>query len=176
MPAMLDTLQALVAPAAMQRLTLVLNHVLGAEPMAMDRLRAHAGRCIGLQLSQWPSLLPAPPAMVFCITRAGLLEWLDQAPAVEPDLRVTVDASNPAMMALRLLAGDRPAIAIQGDAAFASDVHWLADNLRWDVGADLERLFGPAVAHQLESFGRSVAAGLQRLAQAGGRFAPGSAR
>jgi ubiquinone biosynthesis accessory factor UbiJ len=170
---MLESLQALVAPAALQRLTLVLNHVLAAEPVAVARLKPHAGRCIGLQMSQWPSLLPPPPAIVFCITRAGLLEWVEQPDAAVPDLHVSVAAGNPAAVALGLLAGARPPIAIQGDAALAADVNWLADNLRWDVAADLERLFGPAVAHQLAGFGRTLAEGLRRLVQAGGSLAAG---
>jgi ubiquinone biosynthesis protein UbiJ len=169
----LESLQALVAPAALQRLTLVLNHVLAAEPVAVARLKPHAGRCIGLQMSQWPALLPPPPAIVFSITRAGLLEWVEQPGAAVPDLHVSVAAGNPAAVALGLLAGARPPVAIQGDAALAADVNWLADNLRWDVAADLERLFGPAVAHQLAGFGRTLADGLRRLVQAGGSLAAG---
>jgi ubiquinone biosynthesis protein UbiJ len=146
---------------------------LAAEPVAVARLKPHAGRCIGLQMSQWPSLLPPPPAIVFCITRAGLLEWVEQPGAAVPDLHVSVAAGNPAAVALGLLAGARPPVAIQGDAALAADVNWLADNLRWDVAADLERLFGPAVAHQLAGFGRTLAEGLRRLVQAGGSLAAG---
>ena len=168
---MLDTLQALVAPAALQRLTLVLNHVLASEPVAAARLKNHAGRCIGLQLQGWPSLLPPAPPMHFCITRAGLLEWQESPVPVEPDLRVDVDASNPAALALRVLTGGRPTIAIQGDAAFAADVNWLADNLRWDVAADLERLFGPMAAQQLSQAGRALAGALKQLVQAGSSLA-----
>jgi ubiquinone biosynthesis protein UbiJ len=170
---MLESLQALLAPAALQRLTLVLNHVLAAEPVAVARLQPHAGRCIGLQMSQWPALLPRPPAVVFSVTRAGLLEWVEQPGTAVPDLQVSVDAGNPAAVALGLLSGSRPPVAIQGDAAFAADVNWLADNLRWDVEADLERVFGPAVAHQLGGFGRALADGLRRLVQAGGSLAAG---
>ena len=167
---MLDTLQALVAPAALQRLTLVLNHVLASEPVAAARLKNHAGRCIGLQMEGWPAVLPPPPAMRFCITPAGLLEWQDVALG-EPDLRVAVDARNPLQIAWRLLTGGRPTIAIQGDAAFAADVNWLADNLRWDVAADLERVFGPLAAQQLSQAGRALAAALKQLVQAGGALA-----
>jgi ubiquinone biosynthesis protein UbiJ len=111
--------------------------------------------------------------MVFCITPAGLLEWVEQPATVTPDLQVSVAAGNPAAVGLRLLAGERPPIAIQGDAAFAADVHWLADNLRWDVASDLERLFGPAVAHQLAGWGRALADGLRRVVKAEGSVAAG---
>lgn len=168
---MLDALNALVAPAAMERLTLLINHVLASEPAAMERLKPHAGRCIGLHLQGWPKLLPAPPALAFCITRAGLLEWSAQGVPSQPDLHVTLAADNPALLALRWLGGQPPAMDIQGDAAFASDVHWLAENLRWDIEADLERVFGPSVAHQLARAGKGLEAALKRLLQTGGEMA-----
>jgi len=40
-------------------------------------------------------------------------------------------------------------------------VNWLLQNVRWDVAADLERLFGPVVAHQLHQAGRMVAGGMR---------------
>jgi ubiquinone biosynthesis protein UbiJ len=168
---MLEALHALVAPAAVERLTLLINHVIGGEPVAMQRLRPHAGRCIGLQLRGWPALLPAPPTLAFRVTPAGLLEWCGDAPPAQPDLRVGIDASNPALLGLRWLSGRPPAMDIQGDAAFAADVHWLADHLRWDVAADLERLFGPIVARELERGGQMLAGALQRVVQAGGDLA-----
>jgi ubiquinone biosynthesis protein UbiJ len=167
---MLDALHALVAPAAMERFTLLLNHVLNGEAAATARLKPHAGRCIGLHLSHWPALLPAPPAMVFRVTPAGLLEWAGAEPP-PTDLHVTLNASNPALLAMRWLSGEPPAMEIVGDAALASDVHWLADHLRWDVADDLERLFGPAVARELSRLGALVAGALRRAAQAGAGFA-----
>jgi ubiquinone biosynthesis protein UbiJ len=169
---MLEALHALVAPAALERLTLVINHVLAGEPVATQRLRPHAGRCIALQLQGWPALLPPPPALAFRVTPAGLLEWCGaDAAAALPDLRVAIDASNPALLGLRWLSGQAPAMDIQGDAAFAADVHWLADNLRWDVAADLEGLFGPVVARELERAGALFSAALQKLARTGGDLA-----
>ena len=40
---MLQSLNALLAPALMERLVLVINHVLGAEPAATQRLRRATG-------------------------------------------------------------------------------------------------------------------------------------
>jgi ubiquinone biosynthesis protein UbiJ len=168
---MLEALNALVAPAAMERLTLLVNHVLAGEPAAVARLKPHAGRCIGLHLQDWPRLLPAPPALAFCITRAGLLEWCPGGAPVQPDLHVTLAADNPALLALRWLGGQPPAMDIQGDAALASDVHWLAENLRWDLAADLERFFGPAAAHQIAGLGRTLEAALRKGVQATGDLA-----
>jgi len=164
---MLDALNALVAPAAMERLTLALNHVLAAEPAATQRLLPHRGRRIALELRQWPGWLPQPPVLAFAITPAGLLEWCRDAVPAGADLHVAIDAGNPAGLALGWLSGRSPTMDVQGDAALAGDVQWLADNLRWDVEADLERLFGPAVAHQLARFGGLLKSALQRAAQAG---------
>lgn len=163
---MLHSLQALVAPALAERLTLVINHVLSGEAVATERLRPHAGRTLALALNDWPRLLPAPPALAWRVTPAGLLEWcgLDGAPA--PDLAVQLDAGNPALLLARALGGTPPPVQIDGDAQLAGDVNWLLLNLRWDVAADLERLFGPVVAHQLYKVGSAMAAALRTALKA----------
>ncbi len=168
---MLHTLSNLMAPAVAQRLTLVFNHVLGSEAVAMDRLRPHAGRRLQLQLAGWPSLLPAPPPLSWRITPAGLLEWVAAGPADGSDggdlaeLLLVLDAANPALLVSRVLAGEPPPVQVEGDAQLAGDVNWLVQNLRWDVVADLERLFGPVVAQQLASLGRALAGGLRAAVQ-----------
>ena len=161
---MLNKLNALLAPALMDRLVLVVNHVLAAEPQALARLMPHRGRVLQLDLLQLPRLLPAPPPLAFLITPAGLVEWC-QAP-VEADLRVKLEAANPAALALRLLGGESPKLVIEGDAQLATDVDWLLKNLRWDVADDLHRLFGPTLAHELQRFGSALARAL-RSASAG---------
>ena len=158
---MLHTLQALVAPAVLARLTLLINHVISSEPVATERLRPHAGRHIELLLAGWPALLPAPPPLAWRITPAGLLEWCGPQPEPEADLSVRMDADNPALLAARLLAGDVPPLQIDGDAQLAGDINWLAQNLRWDMAADLERFFGPVVAQQLSRLGTALAAALR---------------
>ena len=159
--AMLQSLNALLAPALMERLVLVINHVLAAEPAATQRLRSHEQQIIELQLQGWPSLLPPPPALAWRITPAGLLDWCGAAGVDNPDLAVQLDASNPALLIARALGGETPALQIDGDAQLAGDVNWLLQNVRWDVAADLERLFGPVVAQQLHQLGRMVAGGMR---------------
>ncbi|HSW09110.1 hypothetical protein [Aquabacterium sp.] len=156
---MIDKLNALLAPALMERLTLVVNHVLASEPDAVARLLPHQGRTVRLLLESWPRLLPTPPVLAFRITPAGLVEWA--ADEAGGDLLVRIDAGNPAALALRMLAGEQPAVAIEGDAQLATDIDWLLKNLRWDVAADLERLFGPAAAHELHRLGSWFAKGLR---------------
>ncbi|MFO1287158.1 MAG: hypothetical protein U1F49_11870 [Rubrivivax sp.] len=72
---MFDALANLLAPPVLERLTLLLNHVLRAEPAASARLAAHSGRTFSMQLANWPPLLPVPPALAWRVTPAGLLEW-----------------------------------------------------------------------------------------------------
>ena len=174
---MLHSLQAVLAPALAERLTLVINHVLSAESVATQRLQPHAGRTLSLTLNQWPALLPPPPALAWRITPAGLLEWCGAAVAdgtPAPDLHVQIDAANPALLVARAVAGTPPPVQIDGDAQLAGDVNWLLQNLRWDVAADLERLFGPGPAVALHRMGSSLAtalrAGLKSVSQLGERL------
>lgn len=162
---MLQRLHAFLAPALAERLTLLLNHVLSSEAVATERLAAHAGRSLCLNLAGWPALLPAPPVLAWRITPAGLLDW-QAGDLAAADLAVQLDASNPALLLARAMAGEAAQVQIEGDAQLAGDVNWLMHNLRWDVAADLERLFGPVVAQQLSQLGRALAAGV-RMASKG---------
>jgi ubiquinone biosynthesis accessory factor UbiJ len=162
---MLQTVRSLVVPALLQRLTLLANHVLSAEPAALQRLLPHSGKRLCVEWLDWPSLLPAPPVAMFRVTPAGLLESCDEggaATAVPAELQLRVAAANPALLMVRLAAGERPRVSVQGEAQFAADVHWLADNLRWDLEADLARMLGPLPARQLAALGSALAAGLRR--------------
>jgi ubiquinone biosynthesis protein UbiJ len=165
---MLQSLRALVVPAAMQRLTLWVNHLLSAEPVAMQRLLPHAGKRLRVEMIDWPSLLPVPPTAEFEVTPAGLLEICDEGSPGEPRAALTlqVAAANPAGLMARLATGGRPEVSVQGEAQFAADIQWLADNLRWDIEADLAHVLGPVPARQLASLGAAVAAALRRLAPA----------
>ncbi|HEV7914185.1 MAG TPA: hypothetical protein VGP22_10475 [Albitalea sp.] len=158
---MLQTLQQLAGTAFMERFTLWLNHVIAAESAAVQRLRPHAGRCMRLQLTGWPSLLPPLPELTFAVTPAGLLEWTPLPTTAHPDLQLSIDASNPARSVVEGLAGQRPAVAVIGDAALATDISWMMDNLRWDAQDDLARFVGVGPAHELARIGGKLAAGLR---------------
>jgi ubiquinone biosynthesis protein UbiJ len=172
---MLNTLQSRLGPLLTEplaeRLTLLLNHVLAAEPAATERLRPHAGRRVALAVSGWPALLPAPPLLAWAVTPAGLLQWAGAEAAATADLRLRLDASNPALLLARAVGGEAPPVQIEGDAQLAGDVNWLLQNLRWDAAADLEKLCGPAVAQQLVEWGRLFAAGLRQALQLAARAA-----
>jgi len=162
---MLQTVRSLVVPALLQRLTLLANHVLSAEPTALQRLLPHTGKRLCVELLDWPSLLPAPPVATFRVTPAGLLESCEEGgpgAASPAELQLRVAAANPALLMVRLAAGERPEVSVQGEAQFAADVHWLVDNLRWDFESDLARMFGPLPARQLAALGGALATGLRR--------------
>jgi ubiquinone biosynthesis protein UbiJ len=167
---MLNSLQAMLAPALAERLTLLLNHVLASEPVACERLQHHRGATLQIMLEHWPALLPPPPVLSWRITPAGLLQWngaegLAPVSADAAQLHVVIDAENPALRVARALGGEPPALRIEGDAALAGDVNWLLQNLRWDVAADLERLFGPQMAGVLHPLGRMLGRGLRSALQ-----------
>jgi ubiquinone biosynthesis protein UbiJ len=168
---MLHSLQALASAAVIERAILLANHVIAGEPVAAQRLREHASRTVLLQFDGWPALLPAVPPIALRITAAGLLEWCGDEVPESPDLRVGVDASNPALSLLRSFAGERPRIEVAGDAQLATDVNWLFDNLRWDIEDDLARLIGDAPARELARFGGSVATAMREAVRAVGSVA-----
>lgn len=120
------------------RLILLLNHVLQQEPEAMARLKRQAGQPVRLC---WGAL-----ALTLQSSSAGLLERC--SPDAAAALTVTVQ-DNALSLGRRLMAGERPAVDVQGDVQLAAEVAWLADNVRWDVQEDLSRLLGDAPAHLL---------------------------
>lgn len=152
-PGMLEAIKALAQRSVMERLVLLVNHVIAAEPAALERLRPHAARTLQIELAGWPTLLPAVGPFAFRVSPAGLIEWLPEASTVPADLRIAADAANPALALTRIVAGERPAVTVSGDAGFASDIDWLIDNLRWDLQDDLARIVGDAPARQLGKVG-----------------------
>ncbi|MCA0175998.1 MAG: hypothetical protein LCH73_06875 [Proteobacteria bacterium] len=145
--------------AAQARGVLWANHVLKSAPAATQRLVPHAGRVLRVELEgAWNQ----PGPTVLAITPAGLLEQVDDAHAA--DLTLHVDASAPLDQAQRLARGEQPRVAIEGDAALAADVSWIIANVRWDVAADLERVFGPTAADVLVRAGGMAAEGARMAA------------
>ena len=168
---MFQSVQALVQGAVLERATLLVNHVLAAEPVAMTRLQRHSGSALRIGFKGWPSFLPALPVVAFRISPAGLVEWLGPTPPTTSDLRIELDVANPAAALAQALTGERPAVEIAGDAEFASDVNWLIDNLRWDIEDDLARVVGAGPARELARLGRWVAAAMRGSARTLAGFA-----
>lgn len=168
---MLQSWSSLWVPAVQDRLALLLNHVVGREAVARQRLAALKGRALVLHLAGWPALLPAAPDLVLGITPAGLFERLEAAPGEA--LRIELDASNPLQTGLAALRGERPRVTVQGDAVIAGELSWLIDNLRWDVEDDLAALVGPLPARQLSGIAQGARESIAALAKTVAGFRPG---
>ncbi len=163
--------ETLLLPALTQHALLVLNHVLASEPSATERLRPHVGRVLRLEWQLPAGPWPRPPAVALRITPAGLFESLESAePAADAAtaLRVSVELPTPPRALGMWLAGERPALTIDGDVRLAADVAWLAEHLRWDVEHDLARLVGDAPAHQLARLAAALRDGLRATARQAG--------
>ena len=157
-------------PVVQDKLVLLLNHLLNAEPIAMQRLLPHQGKIIVLRPHALPSVLERflpPPSLGLLITPAGLLERLEHPSSAEPNLEVMVDAAEPLAAASAWLQKGMPPLRLNGDAQLATDINWLVENIRWDAAADLEPWVGPTMAEQLVRWGTWLRGGfdsaLQRL-------------
>lgn len=136
-----------------------LNHLLGAEAWARDKLKPFAGQCVEFHASPLPALR-------LNILDTGLLEAAAQDAA--PSLVVTIGSGAlPALMQ-----GEDALmreIGVEGNADLASAVQYLFRHLRWDMEEDLSRIFGDVVAHRLVRGGGRLAAwnreAVTRLAQ-----------
>jgi ubiquinone biosynthesis protein UbiJ len=164
--------QDLWLPAVRNRMVLFVNHVLNGCPPAGERLRAHAGKVVKVDVSGWPGLIPVPPPLALRVTPAGLFEAVEMADGggVSIDLSVKLDASQSAKIAESAFRGGVPPMAIEGDAAFAADFSWIAQNVRWDPAADAERFFGPTVAEGVSRASAGFAQAAEAAKDAMGRM------
>jgi ubiquinone biosynthesis accessory factor UbiJ len=159
---MLQSVRELVLPAAQARLLLVVNHVVAREPAAVQRLKAHAGRRLAVALVDQPGWLPALPPMRVAITPAGLFDSDGDSLDAAPDLTLRMSMPAPPQLLAALTGGPLPSVHIEGAAAVAADMHWLADNLRWDIEADLAQAVGATPARLAMSVGRAARQALRR--------------
>jgi ubiquinone biosynthesis protein UbiJ len=122
-----------------------INHLLRSASWARDVLRRHASKTARFEVF--------PLAVAFTVLGSGEVApaGADAAPAATVRL-------GPGLM-LRLAARDESAwreIDITGDTDFASAIHHVARNLRWDVEEDLSRVFGDIAAHRMAESGRTL--------------------
>ncbi len=121
-----------------------INHLLRSASWARDVLRRHAGKTARFEVF--------PYAVALTVLDSGEVApaGADAAPAATVKLA-------PGIM-LRLAARDESAwreIDITGDTDFASAIHHVTRNLRWDVEEDLSRVFGDIAAHRMAETGRT---------------------
>ena len=138
---------------AQGRLVLLLNHVLGQEPTALERLRRQKGQCIQLSWREY--------RLQWLITPAGLLARAETHS--EADLHLHISQTSPVTLVQALLKGDKPAMRIDGDVMLAADINWLVDHVRWDMEEDLSRVFGDATAHHMAALFKRIASAMREF-------------
>jgi ubiquinone biosynthesis protein UbiJ len=141
--------------------TAALNHVLRSTPVAMERLRRHAGRTAEFRIG--------PVALAFTVQTTG--EVTAALPGASRDLEVRL---SPFLLP-RLAAHDEAAyreIEMKGDMELAHEVSFLARHLAWDYEEDLSKVIGDIAAHRVARGARGLA---RWVREAGIRTAQGAA-
>jgi ubiquinone biosynthesis protein UbiJ len=125
-----------------------LNHLLGAEAWARDKLKPYAGQCVEFRS-------PPLPALRLDILDSGLLRA-----AVEDAAPTLVVSIGPAALPASLRGEDAlmREIGIEGNADLAGTVQYLFRHLRWDIAEDLSKVFGDVLAQRMVTEGRRFAA------------------
>ena len=126
--------------------TRALNHVLRSAPLAMERLRRHAGRTAAFQVG--------PLTLAFTVQTNG--EVTAALPAASRDLTVRLSPFLLPRLAAREEAAYRE-IEMQGDMELAHEISFLARHLTWDVEEDLSKVVGDIAAHRIVAGAREVA-------------------
>ena len=121
------------------------NHVLRSAPLAMERLRKHAGRTVAFHVG--------PVDAAFTIQTTGEVASAASAAARDLDVRISP------FLVPRLAAGEEAAfreIEMSGDMELAHEISYLARNLQWDYEEDLSKVVGDIAAHRIANGARAV--------------------
>lgn len=136
-----------------------LNHLLGREAWAREKLAPFAGELVELRFA------PLPPV------RLAIDEGGQAAPAEAGREATLVITAKPEIFAA-LAKGEEHlmgAVDISGNARLATEILALLRYLRWDVEEDLSRVFGDVIAHRMVRTARDFASwqadALKRLAE-----------
>ena len=138
--------------------TAFINHLLRSASWARDALRRHAGKTARFEVF--------PFAVALTVLESG-----EVAAAGANAVPAATVRLGPGLM-LRLAARDESAwreIDIAGDTDFASAIHHVTRNLRWDVEEDLSRVFGDIAAHRMAETGRTLQRWGEQAAENTGR-------
>jgi ubiquinone biosynthesis protein UbiJ len=140
-----------------------LNHVLRSAPLALERLRRHAGRTVNFRVG--------PLDTALTIQTTG--EVTDAAAAARHDLDVRI---SPFLLP-RLAMGEDAAfreIEMTGDMELAQELSFIARNLDWDFEEDLSKAVGDIAAHRIAGAVRAFRNGsreaVSRLAQGAAEY------
>lgn len=113
------------------------NHVLRSAPLAMQRLRKHAGRTAAFHVG--------PVTLAFTVQTTG--EVTNAVPGAPRDLEVRISPFLLPRLAAREEAAFRE-IEMQGDMELAQEISFLVRHLTWDVEEDLSKVIGDIAAHR----------------------------
>ncbi len=130
----------------MTSLAAFINHVLGQNGQARERLRKHAGKTVRIDAS--------PVVLTVGITAAGGVEAVPAAEHANVSFRVSA-AQLPLMLADP--EGALKSVQLAGDAEFAQLIASLLREVRWDAEEDLSRLVGDVPAYRLMQAARAFA-------------------
>lgn len=118
-----------------------LNHVLGQNAWATDKLKPYAGRHARLAM---------PPLLLDCIVAEDgrLAELVETDAGDKPDVEIALPLTAPllALQGSDRLMGD---VQITGSAEFADAFGFVLRNLRWDIEEDLSKAVGDIAAHRI---------------------------
>lgn len=114
------------------------NHVLRGAPLALERLRKHAGRTAAFHVG--------PFSVALTVQTTG--EVTAAVAGVARDLDVRISPFLVPRLAAREEAAFRE-IEMQGDMELAQEISYLARNLAWDAEEDLAKVVGDVAAHRM---------------------------
>lgn len=127
-------------------ITRSINHVLRSAPLALERLRRHAGRTVAFHVG--------PATLAFTVQTTG--EVVAALPAAARDLDVRISPFLLPRLAMREDAAFHE-IDMQGDMELAQEISFLARHLTWDVEEDLSKVTGDIAAHRIVGAARGAA-------------------
>ena len=122
-----------------------MNHVLRSAPLAMERLRKHAGRTVAFRVG--------PVESAFTIQTTGEVARAVAGAARDLDVRISP------FLVPRLAAGEEAAyreIEMAGDMELAHEISFIARTLDWDYEEDLSKAVGDIAAHRIAGGARAL--------------------
>lgn len=123
----------------------------------MARIARHKGRVVRMA---WRSM-----EIGLVATPAGLLDLAGSDQAA--DLRLSISEESATALLRAAMAGEKPAVRIEGDVMLAAELNWLVDHVRWDLEEDLARIFGDAPGQMLGQAARQAMAAVRQILGAG---------
>jgi len=123
----------------------LVSHVLRSAPLAMERLRRHAGRTVAFRVGPVESRLT--------IQTTGDVARAASGATHDLDVRI-----SPFLLP-RLAAGEEAAfreIEMAGDMELAQEISFIARHLDWDFEEDLSKAVGDIAAHRIAAGVRAV--------------------